>query len=97
MRDANEKYIYEEDVLAALDKSGEIRYRFVIGFGPCGGTRNVEHEVGFMGFYLKPGDEATKRDVEFGLRQDILYWLKAYHCVVVGNIHQKEGDVDGND
>lgn len=80
--------IFENDILSVKDESKEV-YLFVVRYGICGGTKNVRHEVGYMGFYLDAGSMGTKRCSEVGLRNDILYWINEYHCEVVGNVFDR--------
>lgn len=82
------KKIFESDILSVKNEVGEC-YRFVVRFGVCGGTKNVDYEVGYMGFYLEGCDEETRKCLEFGARNDILYWLNEYHCEVVGSLFDK--------
>lgn len=77
---------FEHDIISVCDE-GEESYRFVIAFGVCGGVRNVKHTVGYMGFHFIPANEKTRRCMDAGARNDPLYWLNAYDCEVIGNIH----------
>lgn len=88
--DSRKNKIFENDILSVKSEAGEC-YRFVVRFGVCGGTKNVDHEAGYMGFYLCTGNETQNPCIS--LRKDILYWLNAYQCEVVGNIFD---DVGGN-
>ena len=82
--------VFEHDVIAVEDEQGEI-YRFCVAFGECGGAQNVKHKVGYMGFHFEARDEETKVCMEYGARDDILYWLNAYNCEVIGTAFDEEG------
>ena len=82
--------VFEHDVIAVEDEQGEI-YRFCVAFGECGGTKNVKHKVGYMGFHFEARDEETKVCMKYGARDDILYWLNAYNCEVIGTVFDWEG------
>ena len=84
------KKIFEGDVVIVSDESGEV-YRFSVTFGQCGGIQNVDHDVGYMGFYFVANNEETKRCMKYGARNDMIYWLNACKCEVIGNIHDGEG------
>lgn len=81
--------VFEHDVIAVEDEQGEI-YRFCVAFGECGGTKNVKHKVGYMGFRFEARDEETKVCMKYGARDDILYWLNAYNCEVIGTVFDEE-------
>ena len=81
--------VFEHDVIAVEDEQGEI-YRFCVAFGECGGTKNVKHKVGYMGFHFEARDEETKVCMKYGARDDILYWLNAYNCEVIGTVFDGE-------
>lgn len=83
---ANEKRWFEHDIISVRNDGEEI-YRFVIAFGVCGGVQNVKHTVGYMGFHFIPANEETRRCTDAGARRDPLYWMNAYDCEVIGNIH----------
>lgn len=83
------KKIFEGDVVIVSDESGEV-YRFSVTFGQCGGIQNVDHDVGYMGFYFVANNEETKHCMKYGARNDMIYWLNAYKCEVIGNIHDGE-------
>ena len=70
--------VFEEDIVVSDEMQA------VVKFGRCGGVKNTEHEVGYMGFYLDSLDEKCKR---YGLRDDIVYWHEEYGLEVIGNIH----------
>lgn len=69
--------VFEGDVVEADEMQAVVR------FGRCGGVKNTEREVGYMGFYLDVLDEKLKRTI----RDDILYWHEEYGLEVIGNIH----------
>ena len=79
--DKNGVKIFEGDILQADDM------RFVVKFGRCGGVQNVDHEVGYVGFFVEPVGEHREELLLNGVRSDILYWLNAYKVSVVGNMH----------
>ena len=86
-RDANDRLIFEGDILSVFDENCDEQYKFIVKYGICGGIVNVTHKVGYIGFYLDGYDDETKRCSSLGLRNDILYWLNGYKCYVVGNIY----------
>lgn len=81
--------VFEHDVIAVENELGEV-YRFCVVFGVCGGMKNVKHKVGYMGFRFGPWNEETKACMEYGSRDDILYWLNAYNCEVIGTVFDEE-------
>lgn len=81
LTDKNGVKIFEGDIL----KSGN--QLFVVKYGNCGGVQNVEHEVGYVGFYLNPYEKDAEKLLRYGLRTDIIYWLNALKMEVSGNIH----------
>lgn len=83
LHDKNNKRIFERDIISIKNEVGEI-YRFEVRFGKCGGTENVEHDVGYIGFYFE--EVSNTIPVEYMLRKDPLYWLNEYDCEVIGNI-----------
>ena len=85
--------VFEHDVIAVEDEQGEI-YRFCVAFGECGGTKNVKQKVGYMGFHFEARDEETKVCMKYGARDDILYWLNAYNCEVIGTVFDEEAQHD---
>lgn len=89
LTDKNGKMIFEGDILQAGD------YRFVVKFGKCGGVQNVDHEVGYIGFYVIPIDKDSELFIESEVRTDILYWLNAYEVSVIGNIHDNPELIGG--
>ena len=83
--------VFEHDVIAVEDEQGEI-YRFCVAFGECGGTKNVKHKVGYMGFHFEARDEEAKVCMKYGARDDILYWFNAYNCEVIGTVFDEVND-----
>lgn len=81
LTDKNGTKIFEGDILQADE------YKFVVKFGECGGVKNIEHEVGYIGFYVEPIGKYAAMLLKSGLRTDILYWINSCDCEVVGNIH----------
>lgn len=78
------KMIFEGSIISVKNQEGGEIYRFVVKYGNCGGTKNVTHDVGYMGFYFE--EITNKIPEEFMLRNDPLYWLNAYKCYVIGNV-----------
>lgn len=74
--DADGTPIYEGDIV----QCGV--HRFVVRYGECGGVKNTDHDVGYIGFYFKDIDVE-----ENYWRQDPIYYLNAYPCKIIGNIH----------
>lgn len=91
LTDKNGKTIFEGDILQAGD------YRFVVKFGKCDGVQNVDHEVGYIGFYVIPIGKDSELFIESGVRTDILYWLNAYEVYVIGNIHDNPELIGGTE
>lgn len=89
LNDKNGKKIFDGDVIIS-DNGFDDSYKFVVCFGACGGAKNVEHEVGYFGFFLDGYDDNTKHFLKCGLRNDIVFWVCENRCEIVGNIHDKE-------
>lgn len=84
--DKNGTRIFEGDIIKINGLDGD--YLFEVKFGKCGGVQNVVHDVGYIGFYLYPISKSAKECENFGLRNDILYWINRDDGIfVVGNIH----------
>ncbi|MEZ3453343.1 MAG: YopX family protein [Oscillospiraceae bacterium] len=81
LNDKNGTRIFEGDFIQVHG------FIFVVKFGKCGGVQNVEHEVGYVGFYVEPVGENAKLLSDSGLRTDILYWINDVGVEVIGNIH----------
>lgn len=95
LNDKNGKRIFEGDVVSIED--GEF---WVFSFGNCGGVQNVAHEVGYTGFHLSPLSQSAIHNLEYGQRDDPVYYLNAIGLCVIGNIHDnpellKEGADNG--
>jgi len=94
LTDKNGVKIFKGDIVKAGGLDGD--YWFEVRYGICGGTQNVLHEVGYMGFYLELASKATKECSSFGLRNDIVYWVKKKEGVeVIGNIHDNPELLEG--
>lgn len=90
LTDKNGVKIFEGDIFEA-DES-----KFVIKFGECGGVQNVEHKVGYIGFYVEPIGRDADKLLKSGIRTDILYWVNAYKVEVIGNIHDNPELLEGS-
>ncbi len=77
LKDNNGKPILEGDIVKYDD------YIFVVKYGKCGGCANNPN-YGYIGFYLDGADYHTKRQMHYGLRDDICYFKD---IEVIGNIH----------
>lgn len=92
--DSNGTKIFNSDVVSVKENGKEI-YRFVVEYGVCGDTRSVAHTVGYMGYYFVGADEKTKKELNQGLRNDILYWLNDdYFCEVVGHLSANSDELE---
>ena len=88
--------IYEGDIIKAYDMSdkddlenAEPEYIFVLEKGTVPVAPNTDTH-GYPGFLFNGYDKETKEFFKFGCRQDPLYWLSSYHCIVAGNIYQSK-------
>lgn len=82
------KWLFEGDIVSVCEENGTEVYRFLVSFGECGGVKNTENKVGYIGFYFSPANEETRRCMEFGARNDLLYWVNStYNCKIIGNRH----------
>lgn len=81
LTDKNGTKVFEGDILQTDE------CEFVVKFGECGGVKNVEHNVGYIGFYVEPIGKYAAMLLKSGLRTDILYWINSCDCEVIGNIH----------
>lgn len=88
LTDKNGVKIFEGDIFRINEKF--FTDTFVVRYGHCGGVQNVEHEVGYVGFYAEPAGHDAAKFLSFGIRTDILYWLNRYKTEVIGNIHDNQ-------
>ena len=85
LTDRTGKRIFDGDIVSAKNEILQETYKFLVKFGMCGGVENVDFPVGYPCFFF---EEITNTiPPEFMMRQDPLYFLNAYKCEVVGNIH----------
>lgn len=84
MTDKMGKRIFDGDILMVKNED-VFAESFVVRYGHCGGIQNVDHEVGYVGFYVEPVGIGAAELLAFGMRTDILYWLNEYEIEVVGN------------
>ena len=80
LKDSHGTMIFEGDFI----RSGS--YVFVVKYGRCGGTQNVDHEVGYIGFYVEPVGFAAQELMLYGIRNDILYWINGNETAIIGNV-----------
>lgn len=89
MTDFSRKKVFDGDILNVRDETlGD--HQFVVRFGNCGGVKNVNHMVGYYGFFFEGYGEKTKDEIKHGLRDDPVFWLAELLCEVIGNIHDKD-------
>lgn len=82
LMDSTGTKIFEGDIVSANNKLfGEV-YKFFVKNGIFGGVKNVDLPVGYPCFFFEKIPEETL------LRKDPLYFLNAYECKVIGNIHE---------
>lgn len=87
LADKNGQKIFKGDiVLVSPGFIEDIPFKFEVRYGPCGGVKNVEHNVGYIGFFF---DVITSDScIKTWLRTDPIYFLEAGLDVeVIGNIH----------
>lgn len=84
------KRIFEGDILKSDDEL------FVVKYGHCGGVKNVEHEVGYVGFYVNPCGKNAETLLRCGMRTDILYWMNEYGAEVIGNADEQQELLEGD-
>ena len=86
LTDKNGKKIFEGDIVD-LECEADLNELWVFEFGNCGGVQNVTHDVGYMGFYLRPLSDNAIKARDYGQRDDPVYYLSAFRLSVIGNIH----------
>lgn len=86
----NDRMAFTGDIVK-IGVAGEDNVLCVVSFGECGGIQNVNTQVGYMGFYLEPGNEASKKMMDYGMRNDPLYFYGVRELEVIGNIHDDPG------
>lgn len=88
LADKNGVKIFEGDIVL-VNGSTESPYLFEVKFGTCGGVKNVEHKVGYVGFYFSVITDS--KWIKSSLRTDPIYFLSDLGCEakVIGNIHDK--------
>lgn len=85
LTDKNGVKIFEGDIVSAKNSICFETYRFLVEFGVCGGVENVKHSVGFPCFFFKEVTGIIPS--EHMMRKDPVYFMNAYKCEVIGNIH----------
>ena len=86
LTDNNEQKIFEGDIVLVSSGIEDSQYKFEVRYGPCGGVKNVEHGVGYIGFFF---DVITSNScIKTWLRTDPIYFLEAgFYVEVIGNVH----------
>jgi len=92
LSDKNSVKIFSGDIICAKNDYEEMK--FVVLFGICGGVQNVLHDVGYLTFYFS---EIRRNPRNFPIRNDPLYFLNAYECEVIGNIHDNQELLEGGE
>lgn len=95
LTDKNGVKIFEGDIVSANNKFFRELYRFVVKFGLCGGTENVDFAVGYPCFFFEEITDTIPE--EFIMRKDPLYFLNAYECKVIGNIYNNPELLNGSE
>lgn len=85
LTDKNGVRIFEGDIVRTETEKEYENYRFEVRFGLCGGEKNVEHEVGYIGFFFDVISDS--KWIKSSIRKDPVYFLNAYPVSVIGNIH----------
>ena len=93
---ANGKKIFKGDI-ADLECDPGLNELWVFDYGNCGGVQNVAHDVGYMGFYLRPLSDNAIKARDYGQRDDPIYYLNALRLRIVGNIHDNPELLKGED
>lgn len=90
LTDKNGAMIFEGDIVRVIAKDTGFEYIFEVKFGNCGGTKNVDHPVGFVGFYFYP--ITSSRWEMTSLRRDPIYYLTSQICDVdvIGNVYDNK-------
>lgn len=86
LTDRDGTLIFEGDVVSVEDCSG-LKYIFEVKFGACGGVKNVQHDIGYIGFYFSLiSDSRWERE---SIRTDPLYFLGdlGTQVKIIGNIY----------
>lgn len=94
LKDKNGKRIFEGDIVD-LECDADLNELWVFEFGNCGGVQNVVHEVGYMGFYLRPISDNAIHARDYGQRDDPVYYLNAFRLRTIGNIHDNPEMLNG--
>lgn len=87
MTDKNGVKIFEGDILLQEVEEDVFAGTFVVRYGHCGGVHDVEHEVGYVGFYVEPVGRDAAKLLKLGIRTDILYWLNEYKMTIINNVY----------